>query len=100
VAREHRLDWRGPILRSLAVLGAAMLLWHGLAMLPLAPWAADVMGAILAGSIAVAVLWRDLRHVLASSSLRLPGRRRSAEGVAEGVSDTAIIRVPGGDRSV
>ena len=77
VAREHKLDWRGPILRSLAVVGAAMLLWQGLSMLPLPDWAADVCGAVLAALIAGVILRGDLRQVLAGGQIRLPIRRRA-----------------------
>jgi O-antigen/teichoic acid export membrane protein len=79
VARLHALDWRGPIIRSLAVVGAAMLLWQGLQMLPLAPWADDVIGAIIAGSMAVLVLRGDIRHVLAGRPARSPARRRDTQ---------------------
>jgi len=79
VARLHELDWRGPILRSLAVVGAAMLLWQVVQMLALAPWAADVTGAIIAGSVAVLVLRGDIRHVLAARPARSTVRRRNAQ---------------------
>lgn len=79
VARLHALDWRGPILRALAVLGVTMLAWQGLQMLPGPDWVSDVIGAVLAGSMTVFVLRRDIRHVLTSSALKLPTRRRSTE---------------------
>jgi O-antigen/teichoic acid export membrane protein len=77
VAREHKLDWRGPILRSLAVVGVAMLLWQGVRVLPLPGWAADVCGTVLAALAAALILRGDIRNVLASGNIRLPIRRRA-----------------------
>ncbi|HZM84088.1 MAG TPA: lipopolysaccharide biosynthesis protein [Candidatus Limnocylindrales bacterium] len=76
VARQHELDWRGAILRSLAVVGAPILLWQGLEMLPFAGPVTDVAGALLAALMAVLVLRGDIRHILAGRLVRLPARWR------------------------
>lgn len=77
VARQHELDWRGPILRSLSVVFAPVLLWQLLEMLPFAGLATDVLGAFLAALMGILILRGDIRQVLAGRLVRLPFRRHA-----------------------
>ncbi|HEX6685716.1 MAG TPA: lipopolysaccharide biosynthesis protein [Candidatus Limnocylindrales bacterium] len=75
VSRAHGLDWRGPVLRSLAVVALAMLLWQGFQMLPVTAWLSDLSGAVVAGGLGVLILRRDIAHVLSATPWRF---RRAA----------------------
>jgi O-antigen/teichoic acid export membrane protein len=63
VARRHELAWRGPLGRSLAVVAAGLLAAQALPD----GWLVDVSASLIAGAIAVALLYRDFRRILRDS---------------------------------
>ncbi len=60
VAKRHELAWLGPVGRSLAVVVAGLVLAQ---MLPHG-WLVEAGAAVLAGGVAAALLYRDLRRIL------------------------------------
>lgn len=84
-ARRHDLSWRGPILRAIAVVVAALAVTRVLAVLTAGTgnrWFIDATLAVVAGLLAAAILWRDIRYVLGGREGNLPEilrRRRGAD---------------------